>query len=207
MQPQTTDLLQALDDVSSNVLSVNNLSRDMKKRGKVLSQIEELLSIAENYKTDIQSSDAPSKCANRILSIELTLECFKYELEMWNDLRNEEWGPAWENMVRAQLSSQRALQADELGEKLGMKSYHRRLNTVEELLFPDQLFTSPGMKTGTAICSICGEEYSNSKCHHIKGRAYNGEMCFTELRDITEVDHVALVEDPANKLQRVTSLE
>lgn len=205
MQPQTSDLLQAIDDVSSNVLSVNNLSRDMEKRNKVLSQIEELLSVAEEYKSQVQSSEAPSKCANRILSIELTLECWQHELEMWNDLRNEEWGSAWDNMVHAQLASQNALQADKLGEKLGMRKYHRRLNTIEELLFPDQLFTSPGMKTGTAICSICDEEYS--QCPHIKGRAYNGEMCITELRDITEVDHIALVEDPANKLQRVTSLE
>lgn len=205
IQPQTADLLQAIDDVSSNVLSVNNLSRDMENRDKVLSQIDELLSVVEDYKTDVQSSDAPAKCANRILAIELTLECWQYELEMWNDLREEKWGSAWDNMVHAQLSSQRALQADKLGEKLGMKSYHRRLNAVEELLFPDQLFTSPGMKTGTAICSICEEEYS--KCQHIKGRAYNGEMCFTELRNISEVDHIALVEDPANKLQRVTPLE
>lgn len=206
IQPQTADLLQAIDDVSSNVLSVNNLSRDMKKRDKVLSQVEELLLVSEKYKKEVQSSEASTKCANRILSIELALKCWKYELEMWNDLRNEEWESAWENLVHSQLSSQRALQADRMGEKLGMKSYHRRLNVVEELLFPDQLFTSLGMKTGTAICSICGKEYSNLECPHIKGKAYNGEMCFTELRDITEIDHLALVEDPANKLQRVTSL-
>jgi len=205
MQPQTVDLLQAVDDVSSNVLLVNNLSRKMEKRDKVLSQIRELLSVADEYKAEVQSSEAPAKCANRILAVELALECWECELEMWNDLRNEAWESAWENMVHAQLNSQRALQADELGEKLGMKSYHRHLDAVEELLFPDQLFTSPGMKTGTAICSICGEEYS--KCRHIKNRAYDGEMCFTELRDITEVDHISLVEDPANKLQRVTSLE
>ncbi|WP_276300763.1 hypothetical protein [Halorussus lipolyticus] len=205
MQPQTSDLLQAMDDLSTNVLDVNNLSRSVEKRNTVTSQIEEMLSVAKRYKQEVKNSDAPCKCANRILSIELTLECWKHELTMWNDLREEQWESAWENMVRAQLNAQRAVQADKLGEKFGMKNYHKRLNSVETLLFPDQLFTSPGMKTGTAICSICDSEYS--ECSHIKNRAYNGEICFTEITDITEVDHIAIVEDPANKLQRITPLE
>jgi hypothetical protein len=50
---------------------------------------------------------------------------------------------------------------------------------------------------------ICGESYG--ECGHIKGRPYNGEFCSVILKQIQGVDHIAFVENPHSKAQRVHS--
>jgi hypothetical protein len=49
-------------------------------------------------------------------------------------------------------------------------------------------------------CSICGEEYENYE--HVKGRPYIGKFCIVSLIP-PAVDHVAIVDNPANKRCRI----
>ncbi|MCF2208651.1 hypothetical protein KVP02_13495, partial [Halobacterium salinarum] len=126
-------------------------------------------------------------------------------LQMWSSLKTEDWDAAWDNMVYAQRSAQRSVRADSLGEKLHIDLFYSRLNLVEKLLFPDQLFSSVGMQVGTGVCTLCEREYS--ECDHIKGMAYNGEFCAVRIEDAEELDHVALVDDPDDKTLRISSLE
>jgi len=205
IQPQTNHLLQNVDELSEYVLEVNNLSRSKEKKNKVLREIEKILEQTIEYKSEIKASEAPCKCANRILSVECTLRCWKLELKMWLNLRNKEWESAWDSMVKAQKWAQNAVRADDLGEKLEMDSYYHRLIAVEKVLFPKQVFSSASLEIESSICSICEQEYS--KCTHIEGRAYNGEMCFTIWDELGGFDHVALVEDPDDKTLRLGSLE
>ena len=76
-----------------------------------------------------------------------------------------------------------------------------RLDAIEKLVFPPQIFLSTGMIVRSEICSICEKDYAD--CEHLVGMPYWGRFCFRRLKDIRP-DHVAIVEEPANKLCRLT---
>lgn len=64
---------------------------------------------------------------------------------------------------------------------------------------------SPGMVIGASECSICGLEPRD--CDHIKGRAYDGAVCYRiikQVREILEVSFVARPAQPDARLQRVS---
>ena len=50
-------------------------------------------------------------------------------------------------------------------------------------------------------CSICGHEYED--CEHLKGKPYMGKFCSVIVREVAELDHVAVVDHPADKRCRV----
>ena len=56
------------------------------------------------------------------------------------------------------------------------------------------------MTVGKGVCTICEEEYSD--CPHIKTYPYDGEFCTVRIEDIVDTDHVAIVDEPADKRAR-----
>ncbi len=77
----------------------------------------------------------------------------------------------------------------------------RKLERIEKLIFPPQTFLSTGLLVGSQECSICNEEYEN--CNHIKGKPYMGELCRCIIKDIIELNHLAIVKNPADKGCRI----
>jgi hypothetical protein len=85
-----------------------------------------------------------------------------------------------------------------------LEDHVERLDALEKLIFPQQLYFSMGTIVRRKVCSICKDDYV--KCDHISGRPYWGEFCHTNLEDVV-VDHVAIVPEAANKRCRVTHFD
>ncbi len=118
---------------------------------------------------------------------------------MWLNLKINEPDKAWDDLILAQNSNIAAIRSDEGFGHLLQRS--TKLETIEKLIFPPQTFLSTGMLVGSQECSICNEEYEN--CEHIKGKPYMGEICRWIIKDIIELNHVAIVENPADKRCRI----
>jgi len=58
---------------------------------------------------------------------------------------------------------------------------------------------SVGCAVSRAVCSICGEDYGGEKCSHVKGRRYNGKLCWAELTGVTDAYEWSFVAVPAQK--------
>lgn len=56
---------------------------------------------------------------------------------------------------------------------------------------------SVGCAVEKAVCSVCGEEMG--KCHHVKGRTYNGRLCWTELVGAKDAYEFSFVAVPAQR--------
>ena len=56
---------------------------------------------------------------------------------------------------------------------------------------------SVGCAAARSVCSVCGAE--NGGCEHVPGQAYGGELCFRELRDITDAYEWSFVAVPAQR--------
>ena len=116
---------------------------------------------------------------------------------MWLALKDDDPALAWNYLVDAQTAVESAMQAHALAND--MENYVERLAILEKVLFPPQLFFSPGMIIREARCSICNEEYG--ECDHVQGRPYMGQMCVRKIIE-ADIEEVSLVENPANKKAR-----
>lgn len=160
-----------------------------------LNVLEEATTLKEQFAKS-QNNDS----ANAMLAICEMVSGLTAELSMWIHLKNEEMRSAWDALVDAQYCARRAMQVHPVANHL--THYSERLDFLEHLLFPPQIFVSTGLTVRKSSCSICGQPYG--ECDHLKGRAYMGQQCHEIVEEIGELNHVAIVEDPASKHCRMT---
>jgi len=139
--------------------------------------------------------------ANTMLSLENLIDAIINELEMWIALKEDNPNKAWDFLINAQSAVRTTAQAHSIAIDLNAEGYANKLHLLEKVLFPSQMFFSPGFIIEKAKCSICGKEYG--ECEHIVGKAYMGKMCYKIITKIKEVKEVSIVEEPANKHARI----
>ena len=58
---------------------------------------------------------------------------------------------------------------------------------------------SVGCASKKRVCSVCSKDTYSGGCYHIGGKAYDGELCFFELSDITDAYEWSFVAVPAQR--------
>jgi len=140
--------------------------------------------------------------ANLFLGFECVIGAVRSELMMWILLKRETPNEAWDRLVAAQMACLHATRAHK-----GFVHCEQRLRDLEQIeshIFPPQVFLSAGFVSDRLDCSICDQRYS--KCEHLRGRPYMGNFCEVIHRN-PRGDHVAIVENPADKRCRVVSFK
>ena len=66
-------------------------------------------------------------------------------------------------------------------------------------------FASMGVFVESATCSICGHEYGEDGCDHIRNEKYDGKICYSVPEEIKKALHAALTNDPADAEAEITS--
>lgn len=164
-----------------------------------LSALKQKISLFKEKAVEKEDEDS----ANLALGLELFISAFISELEMWMELKEDDPNKAWDYLADAQLFARDAAQAHRIVQERAER-YANRLYLLEKLLFPPQIFLSPGIVHKREECSICGKEYG--ECEHIKGKAYMGKICYVIIREIQTFSEVSIVKEPANKRARVYQL-
>lgn len=139
--------------------------------------------------------------ANALLGLQCVIAALTLELRMYLALKDEDPDEAWDHLVGAQNALAAATRAHEGFQHCRIR--WKRLQTIEEIVFPSQVYTSVGTVVHKLECSICREDYE--QCEHLSGLPYMGEMCSTIVTS-AELDHVSLVEEPADKRCRITTV-
>jgi len=81
---------------------------------------------------------------------------------MWILLKEEKPDEAWDKLVSAQMAA-----ADAVRAHMGfahLETQAQRLEEIERLVFPRQVFVSAGIIVQHQECSICGNEYGRGGC-------------------------------------------
>ena len=170
-------------------------------------QIEAVAAL-EAFKSQVSAHKAAAVAkqdehsSNELLCAEDMLQALIHELTMWISLKDDKPTEAWDSLVEAQTAAMGAIHAYALGANL--PAYVERLDALEHLLFPPQVFMSAGVIIKRSHCSICGAEYGD--CDHLKGRVYMGREC-VRIIDSLDVREISIVPSPANKHCRVVILE
>lgn len=196
----TEDLQQLIEELNERIKDAevficaarnSGLQQDQVKK---LSELTEELAIRKN--DAVQNND--ENMANLLLGYECVTRALSSEILMWINLKQDDPDTAWDHLVSAQMASIDAVHAHEGFAHL--EQHNRRLEALERLLFPPQVYVSSGMIVMHQECSICGQEYED--CEHLLGKPYMGKFCYIIAGDV-ELDHVAIVENPADKRCRV----
>ncbi len=174
-----------------------SITRDSELQREACARLDGLLSELRTEKQDA-ITEKDEDFANLLLGFECVANCLRAEITMWLLLKSEKPDEAWDNLVTAQMAAAGAVRAHQGFAHLLYKN--EQLEAIEKLVFPPQVFISAGLIVRRQECSICGEEYG--ECAHLAGKPYWGEFCCIIARDL-EADHVAIVENPADKRCRV----
>ncbi len=194
------ELIEEFNTIIKEAEVFQYITRDSELQMAAQRNLEELRRRIRELKSRA-IGDQDEDLANLLLGYGCVVDALTAEIEMWLLLKRGEPDEAWEELVAAQQLSIAAARAHEgFGH---LVHHHQRLELMEELIFPDQVFMSAGMTVNHLECSICGKEYED--CEHLKGMPYMGEFCIVVVRD-AEPDHVAIVKNPVDKGCRITGV-
>ena len=191
------ELLAEVESLLAEARRVSHFTVDPSLKGAVVSSCDKALAALVAAKKATNDEDA----ANRLLAAELAVVGASAEMQMWQHLEAKDFEGAWGRLVEAED----ALHASgnvHSGSAVYQVDAERRL-LFEATLFPPQMFMSTGMIVEKASCSICGEQYDD--CGHVKGHAYNGELC-TRTIEQAKMLEVSIVEHPSDRRCRVTNV-
>ena len=114
-----------------------------------LTALKQKISLFKEKAVESKNEDS----ANIALSLELFIGALIGELRMWIALKEDDPNKAWDYLVGAQLLVRNAAQAHRTAEERA-ESYANKLHLLEKLLFPPQIFFSPGFIQKEEECSI-----------------------------------------------------
>ena len=176
-------------------LSIARASKLQQDALEALGQL--ILEIAEEKARAIEVKN--EDYANMLLGCECVAAALIAELKMWILLKQEEPDAAWDQLVSAQDAYIAAMRAHSGFSHLAF--FHQRMEAIEQLVFPPQMFTSVALIVERQECSICGDEYED--CAHLIGKPYMGEFCSVIMGGNAKIHSVSIVENPADKRCRI----
>jgi hypothetical protein len=198
MSNSVTDFINRFNEIIKSCEAYQFITRDSDLQKEALVSLSDLRRQVLAVK-DKAIKNQDEQFSNILLGYECVIQSLMSELQMWLDLKLGEPDKAWDNLILAQNSNIAAMRSDEGFGHLVPRS--KKLELIENLIFPPQTFLSTGLIAGSQECSICNKEYEN--CDHIKGKPYMGDLCRLIIKDIIELNHVAIVENPADKGCRI----
>jgi len=201
MNNEVSDIIKKYDEACKKYQKFCFLSRDMEYQKDAIESLlnleEETIKIKEIV---IAKKDVDS--ANAMLCLRNMIEGLINEFKMWIAFKENKTNDAWDFLINAQDCTRAAFQAHNIASNLEFNI--KRLELLEKLLFPKPIFMSTGMIIENAVCSICGKEYDD--CEHIIGKLYMGKFCYRIINKVKELKEVSIVENPADKRARVTTV-
>jgi hypothetical protein len=200
MLPEVQSLLDGFNSVTKRAEKFNCFVRGAEFQKDAIQELKAFIPRAEELKRCL-AKRGEADSANFLLGLISILNALEQELEMILALKNDNPDAAWSCLVSAQTFISTAMKAHTSFEYL--HGYLGKLDAQEKIFFPPQTFCSPGLIVRKSKCSICNSDYG--ECEHIKGTAYNGELC-VRIIEQAELLEMSIVEEPANKHARAYSL-
>ena len=199
----TITLPRIAEDFTARVTAVEPLlflTRDSRLQRDAIAALEQLVAELEGYRAAAAAKRAETE-ANILLGLRTAANGLIEELRVYLLLKAEDPDQAWDALVRSQAAFAAAMRAHASFAYLAAKADH--LRALERYLFPPIQFVSAGLIVREQVCSICRADYS--ACDHLAGRPYCGQFCTVILKQ-AEPDHIALVDEPANRHCRITAI-
>lgn len=140
------------------------------------------------------NADAPDCLFNDLFVLDCYIDFLESYAGLWKKIAEEEYSSSWTSLQDA-FDSLRLVRKFS---SLDISLFENQLTELEKA-YPYNIFMSVGMTVEMFECSICGIDIDSQACIHRRGQLYRGKMAVAVARNITDLDHVSLVEDPEDK--------
>lgn len=142
---------------------------------------------------------AADEVLNDIFVLERYVLMFREYGLLWHQIANSKFSESW-NILQNVFNQIRVIRRFS---QINLNVFEDQLCALETL-YPYNIFFSMGAVVEIFECSICGEDIDSFKCNHRRGELYRGEMAIAIARNIMQLDHLAIVENPMDKRCVVT---
>lgn len=178
----------------------NNLTVNINLKMKAIDDCVILIKNIKNIKSQaIKKNDCHK--ADQLFHMQCMLNSLISSLKIWIFIEDKEFKKAWDSLIDAQeyLSV-----ANKINEYEGSHNLQVHLNSIENSIFPRRkMYLSAAFTSTCGKCSICLLDFY--KCDHIENNIYSGRLCYRKDIENIQGNHVALVENPADRRCIVTS--
>lgn len=162
-------------------------------------QIKEYLDTLFKTKKEAVSKgdeELANNCWREIEALELNIKF----IGAFNKIKNKEYREAWSDLERCEIMCGCIEENSNKDLLISSRASFIKDKVVKlQSLYPYCVFASPGFTVGYYTCSICNHKIRpRSRCEHIKGKIYNGELCVHAGHDI-EFKEISLVTKPVQK--------
>lgn len=160
-------------------------------------QFEKFDSILEEARMLIKSTSPAFKNDNQlndIFLINTALDLVFEYADIWKKIIAGEASSSWISLQNA-LDCIRIIKRNS---NLKVDPMEDRLIGLEAA-YPYKLFASVGLIASHIECSICGNDVDSRDCTHRTGRLYAGKLAYGTAGGEISLDHVSLVNNPADK--------
>ncbi len=144
--------------------------------------------------TKAMNSDGPEELINDLYVIEKYLDFLQQYGQVWRLVSQREFGNSWHRLQDC-LDSLRLIRKFS---GIDILQFEAQLLTLEKC-YPYNVFFSIGASVDHFECSVCGNDIDSFECVHRKGELYSGRMAYGIARNITNFNHIAMVDQPADK--------
>lgn len=181
----------------------NFFTRSLEKQKEKIEECSSHIDLIKFYKAQAIKCNSEFE-ANHLFHMQCMINAMKSSLRMWVQVKENNFAEAWNFLIDAKEYIEIALKITDYE---GVRNLESKLKAVEDSVFPNwALFNSPGFTETIGKCSICRSNFA--LCDHLENHVYVGRLCQRVEREIIEVDHVALVENPRDKrciIRRLTN--
>jgi hypothetical protein len=136
---------------------------------------------------------------NDIFLLKQVLSLHSSLITMWEKIYKTEYSSSWNDLQNC-LDRLRSINKFSLNnQKSEVLDFFEKQLLILEKLYPYNIFFSMGMVVALYECSICGKNIDSFECEHDIGELYNGEIAIGIAKDITDINHISMVENPMDK--------
>ena len=200
---EVENLIEEFNRIISNSENIAIFTRDIDLQKEEKETLNAFIQKTETIrKSKAKNYSEPE--LNLILCMIISAEALLNEISMLINLKEGNMDAAWNHLIYAQNKTFIVACNYPLKNENELEGYLSRLDAYEKLIFPKMMFASIGGIMRKSKCSICKNDYE--ECDHVKRKMYNGELCVREIHKI-ELEEISIVEKPANKLCRITTIQ
>lgn len=177
LKPQARSLLNRLNELHFS------------EAYEVVSELRKTLVTASMRVTDTDELGL-----NELYVLGCYVEFFRKYANFWEKIVNQHFVESW-------VALQDAFDLIRLIKRFSQIDFLIFENQLVELesAFPYNVFFSMGASVGSFECSICKQKMDSFECPHMRGQLYGGKMAAAVAKEITRLDHVAIVKHPVDK--------
>lgn len=152
-------------------------------------------SIREHIESvELLHSDGPDELFNDFYVLRRYADFFSHYGQVWRLIAEEKFSASW-NKLQDALDALRLVRRFSHIDISGLEDQLIEL----EKTYPYNVFFSIGALVERFECSICGQDIDSFQCSHRKGHLYRGRMAVGIARNIVNLDHVAMVDQPEDR--------